>query len=162
MNDPLLSSDNSALKILFDTPIYVLKEDKSTSSTIIEPQIEPTIDAEKVMFKGSFAKKLLFIISGDELRLSENDWELFNKTITALKLSNDDIAIIEQEIDSPIKDLDLILNELSPNKTVIFGKVTANKNSTGYAILRCETLKNLSEKKELKIEWWNSLKTFLS
>lgn len=162
MNDPLLTNEDFALKLLLDSPVYVLKEDQSTILAESEIATVPSFESEKINYKGSFAKKLLFIISGNDVKLSENDWDLFNKTITALKLSIDDIAIIENEIETPINDFNTLLNELKPNKTVVFGKVNTSDSINNNNILYCETLKSLSENKEMKIQWWNSLKSFLS
>lgn len=158
MNDTLLTNDQQALKILLDSPIYVLKEDKNADDATISIT-EPAINA--IVYKGSFAKKLLFIVSGNEQDLSDNDWELFNKTIAALKLSLNDVAILENKVGAPIMPLKDVLVELKPNKTVVFGKLN-NDQVIDNSILYCETLRNLSENKELKIEWWNSLKAFLS
>jgi hypothetical protein len=162
MNDSLLTDDALALKILLDSPVYVLKQDFIALSSNQEITSEPTSNEEKTPFKGGFAKKILFIISSDNLKLSDNDWDLFNKTTAALKLSIEDIAIIENETDAPIKDLSSIINELNPNKTIVFGKVNSTIILDKLSILNCETLKSLSENKDLKIQWWNSLKTYLS
>ncbi len=160
MKDSLLADNTLALKLLIDSPVYVLKQD-ITAPLSNEASITESVNTEKITpFKGGFAKKLLFVISGDNLTLSDNDWDLFNKTIAALKLSVDDLAIIENTIESPI-DLLSVITELKPNKTIVFGKVNLS-DATSTSILRCETLKALSENKDLKIEWWNSLKAYLS
>lgn len=161
MKDSLLTDDALALKILIDSPVYVLKQD-ITELSIVEAATPHTVTNElSTSYKGGFLKKILFVISGDDLKLSDNDWDLFNKTIAALKLSTEDLAIIENNSDEPIIDLASIINELKPNKTVVFGKVNST-NIANNSILNCETLKTLSENKELKIEWWNSLKAYLS
>ncbi len=159
MKDSLLADNTLALKLLIDSPVYVLKQDitEPTNAEVITSVADELISP----YKGRFLKKILFVISGDNLKLSDNDWDLFNKTISALKLSIDDIAIFENSIDEPIKDLTSIINELKPNKTIVFGKVSSTDNAN-TSILNCETLKTLSENKDLKIQWWNSLKAYLS
>lgn len=161
MKDSLLTDDAIALKLLIDSPVYVLKQDITAPSSDEASTPESVILEEKTTYKGAFAKQILFVISGDNLKLSDNDWDLFNKTIAALKLTEDDLAIIENNIDAPIIDLTKIINELKPHKTIVFGKVNSS-DTTNSAILKCETLKALSENKDLKIEWWNSLKAYLS
>ncbi len=161
MKDSLLTDDALALKLLIDSPVYVLKQDitEFSDAEVITP--ETVTNEMPLTYKGKFLKKILFIISGDNLKLSDNDWDLFNKTIAALKLSTEDLAIIENNSDEPIQDLASIINELKPNKTIVFGKVNST-NITNSSVLKCETPKTLSENKEFKIEWWNSLKAYLS
>lgn len=160
MKESLLTDNVLALKFLLDSPVYVLKQDINTS--IKEESVtESAIIDKPIAFKGGFAKKILFVISGDNVKLSDNDWDLFNKTIAALKLSEDDLAIIENNADSQIIDLAMIINELMPNKTIVFGKVNSS-DTLNTSILKCETLKALSENKDLKVKWWNSLKAYLS
>lgn len=161
MKDSLLTDDALALKILIDSPVYVLKQDITELSTAEAVTPHTVTNELSTSYKGGFLKKILFVISGDDLKLSDNDWDLFNKTIAALKLSTEDLAIIENKNDEPIIDLTSIINELKPNKTIVFGKVHST-NIANTSILNCETLKTLSENKELKIEWWNSLKAYLS
>ncbi len=161
MKDSLLTDDALALKILIDSPVYVLKQDITELSTAEAVTPHAVTNELSTSYKGGFLKKILFVISGDDLKLSDNDWDLFNKTIAALKLSTEDLAIIENKNDEPIIDLTSIINELKPNKTIVFGKVNST-NIANTSILNCETLKSLSENKELKIEWWNSLKAYLT
>lgn len=162
MIDPLLSNDANALKFIFDSPVYVLKNELLENNAVIENPTESVTIAPTVKYIGGFEKRVLFIISGNEHDLSETDWDLFNKTITALKLSNKDIGIIENKFNEPIINFSNILNELKPLKTVVFGNIQSDADTSNHSILNCETLKLLSENKELKIEWWNSIKSYLS
>lgn len=162
MTDPLLSQDVNALKFIFDGPVYVLKNEYSEHLITSEVSSELPVSASNIKYIGGFEKKILFVISGNELNLSETDWDLFNKTITALKLSNNDIGIIENKVEEPILSISNILDELKPFKTVIFGNISSDADTSKHSILKCETLKLLSENKNLKIDWWNSIKSFLS
>lgn len=162
MTDPLLSQDINTLKFFIDSPVYVLKNEVSESEAISENTIESPETQVNTSYIGGFGKKLLFIISGNDLNLSETDWDLFNKTIASLKLSKDDIAIIENKIEDPITNIKQIIDDLKPLKTVVFGNIQSNDNLANSSILKCETLKSLSENKNLKIEWWNSIKAYLS
>lgn len=162
MTDSLLSQDANALKFIFDSPVYVLKSEFSESLISSEELSDSAIKNPSIKYIGGFEKKILFVISGNEINLSETDWDLFNKTVTALKLNNNDIGIIENKVEDPILNFSNILNDLKPLKTVVFGNIQCDEDSTNYSILKCETLKSLSENKNLKIDWWNSIKAFLA
>lgn len=157
MNNHLLSTDTLTLKQLFQEPIYLLKNEFNTE--------------EKPLFHldGENSKNIVFIVFSEDKSLSSLDQDLFSKTLTGLKLANNEVAFGITSV-SQATNFESISKELPNQRVVCFG------NSNVYSselllqilaigtsrILPCPALHELSSDQSLKIKWWNSLKAFVS
>lgn len=172
MTDSLLIDNPIALKYLIDSPLYVLKSEKSSKSeTPIESENPSTAISKnlKETLIGSFAKEILIVLSTELGNSTNEDFDLLNKTVSALKLTREDIGILELSKNNTSFNLDQIISELQPQKTITFGEIPNYKIKqlnelldANQKILHCSSLKTLAEKQDVKLKWWNSIKSFLS
>lgn len=101
--------------------------------------------------------------------LSNLEQDLYAKTLTGLKLAENEVAIcMTEEINA--NQFELISKELKGQKVVCFGnstsfscdkllKPTLVENTT---FLACPSLSELSGDQALKVTWWTALKGFIS
>lgn len=169
MENPLLTTDALALKELFNEPLYLIKEEFKTNSIIESDSsnVETKQDFQ-IEIKGDNTKNIVFIVFTDNPNLSELEKSLYDKTITALKLSPTEIGFTS--LSNRFTDnFELISSKLSNQKVICYGnsKVygsnllqTSIVNSNTFFL--CPSLDELSTNNELKIKWWGNLKSFLN
>lgn len=168
MDNPLLSTDRSTLKQLFQEPLYLIREE--FSEPIIPSKIEESSSAE-ILFqlKGENTKNIVFMVFSGNKTLSDLDQDLYAKTLAGLKLSQNDVAFcISTELQ--VNPFDQISLELPHQKVICFGNSSAfnadrllkpfEVNST--KILACPSLAELAQDQALKVSWWTALKGFIN
>lgn len=167
MENKLLISDISSLKELFQEPIYLIKSEFElvTQNTKTDNAISetPLFNA-----KGANLKNNVFIVFSESNHILEKDLDLYSKTIAALKLSEKDIAFCISDF-SLANQFETIAQSFKNQKIVCFGNAKTYKenllsiqNIDTSQILLCPSLTELAENKDLKINWWNTLKSFVN
>lgn len=140
--------NNSLFKFFFDAPVY-LTEKKNVSTQTYE-------HALLIQTKGNNNKKIVFLVQYDEQEFfPQSHLEIFNKILSALQLSMDDILIvnIRKDKDSVID----VINHISSKKIISMG-VPCNGNT----VLQTLSLTEIITSEENKKQFWISLKKHLA
>ncbi len=164
-----MANEPNVLKYLFDSPIYYIKSEFKEHKGVNIAEDSQTL-LHRPEYKGDFAKKILVILSSESGSSNSEELNLFSKTLSALKLSLEDIALIEISKSDASLSIEGTINDLNPNKLITFGEIPSlsikklhvQVEINGLATLHCSSLKTLSQKQEIKLEWWNAIKNFLS
>jgi|688.fasta_scaffold23573_1 hypothetical protein len=168
MDNPLLSSDTSTLKELFQEPIYLIKEEFSVPVNPLQTNVE---SKSEILFqlKGENTKNIVFMVFSANKTLSDLEQDLYAKTLTGLKLAENEVAICMTE-ESNANQFELISKELKGQKVVCFGNSTSFSGDKllkptqveNTKFLACPSLSELSADQTLKVTWWTALKGFIS
>lgn len=164
MDNNLIVSDIDSLKALFNEPLYLIKQEFTST----EESIEPTPVAKTFDYIGSIDKKIVFIVFSNDSSIPAIDKILFSKTLTALKLNEAEVAfsIAKTELS---KSYDLAASEFKECKIVCFAETqvyaeellsTQEINQAKFYL--CPSLSELQLDQELKVKWWNGLKSFIA
>lgn len=168
MENNLLISDINTLKELFMEPLYLIKEDFTHNTLPATPSEESPIHSSLFTFRGKNLKKIVFMVFSDDQEIPAHDKELYTKTLSALKLENDDVALSIAGIQH-IRAFQQIAEEFPGQKIICFAdaanygpELLSIKNEASASLYFCPSLKELAENQELKIKWWNGLKSFVT
>ena len=146
------------LHLLLDEPIYVLEKEYTEAPEA--PIVDVTKDDLQVNFIGENKKGILILISkqGQEL-LDNDDAEFLFKGLNALHLSAEDIAIAEYDINNQ--------DNIDHSKRIVFTANTASEYNYQIELvndiehLECHSISMIRNTQELKIQFWEGLKSLL-
>ena len=174
MDDNLLAPDTYSLKHLFNEPLYLIKQEFTeilpasekileTAETVVEQK-----ENKLFVFKGNNLKNTVFIVFSDDKDIPAIDKLLYTKTLTALKLSENEVALCVSSIEH-IRNFEQIAKEFPSQKVICFAE-SANygpellsvKTIDSTMVYFCPSLSELQLNQELKIKWWNGLKSFIA
>lgn len=157
MENHLLSTDSSTLKELFQEQLYFIKNEFQSES--------------KPLFQliGENSKNIVFIVFSGDKSIPEVDKELISKTLSGLKLNNNEIGFCISDI-SLATNFENICSNLPNQRIVAFSNSSVYTNEIMLnvakhgvsSILPCPSLHELSADQTLKVKWWNALKAFVS
>lgn len=166
MNNNLLVTDIYGLKNLLNEPLYLIKQD-FTEVTAIEEPVEVT-ENKVFVCTGQNLKNLVFIVFSDNNEIPAIDKLLYTKTLAALKLTEIDVALCIAGIEH-IRSFELIAKEFASQKVICFAESTnygpellSVKTIDTTQLYFCPSLSELQLNQELKINWWNGLKSFIA
>jgi hypothetical protein len=174
MDDNLLAPDTYSLKHLFNEPLYLIKQEFTEILPVLEktPETAETIMEQKenklFVFTGNNLKNTVFIVFSDDKDIPAIDKLLYTKTLTALKLSENEVALCVSSIEH-IRNFEQIAKEFPSQKVICFAE-SANygpellsvKTIDSTMVYFCPSLSELQLNQELKIKWWNGLKSFIA
>ena len=123
----------------FDTPVYVIEK----------------LNA-KIQTMGSNNKQIVFLVQYNENEfLPQNHLEIFNKILSALQLSMNDVLIanIRKGKDS----VESILSTISWKKLISMGMPCSNNN-----FLQTLSLAEITASEENKKHFWTALKNYIA
>ncbi len=174
MDDNLLAPDSYSLKHLFNEPLYLIKQEfteilpaseklSETAKKVIEQK-----ENKLFVFTGNNLKNTVFIVFSDDKDIPAIDKLLYTKTLTALKLSENEVALCVSSIEH-IRNFEQIAKEFPSQKVICFAE-SANygpellsvKTIDSTMVYFCPSLSELQLNQELKIKWWNGLKSFIA
>lgn len=168
MDNPLLSSDTSTLKQLFQEPIYFIKEEFSAPINALPTNAESKAE---ILFqlKGENTKNIVFMVFSANKSLSDLEQDLYAKTLAGLKLANNEVAFCMTD-ETNTNQFELISKELKGQRVVCFGNSTSFSGDKllkpiefeNTKFLACPSLSELSNDQALKVTWWTALKGFIS
>lgn len=168
MENNLVISDINTLKELFTEPLYLIKEDFTHNTLPTNQEEESPIRSSLFTFTGKNLKKIVFMVFSISHEIPALDKELYTKTLSALKLENDDVALSLAGIQH-IRAFQQIAEEFPAHKIICFAdaanygpELLSVKKEGESSLYFCPSLKELAENQELKIKWWNGLKSFVS
>lgn len=118
-----------------ETVIPEVKEPVAETETSTIANAAPTLQAASLSFFGKNAANLLFLYDqangpADHALIS-TEMEAFGKILTALKLTFDDIALVNWAFQKP--SVELLLKNLQPQKIVVLGS-QVNLQNVGFTI----------------------------
>ena len=174
MDDNLLAPDTYSLKHLFNEPLYLIKQEFTEILPVSEKTPEPTEtvleqkENKLFVFTGNNLKNTVFIVFSDDKDIPAIDKLLYTKTLTALKLSENEVALCVSSIEH-IRNFEQIAKEFPSQKVICFAE-SANygpellsvKTIDSTMVYFCPSLSELQLNQELKIKWWNGLKSFIA
>lgn len=169
MENNLLTEDIKTLKALFIEPLYLIKEEiMSSELNIMQASSSDSESFESIHISGLNSKNIVFVVFTDNSSLSELENSLHSRTISALKLNENEIGFVLINT-KYLTNFDFISHHVSNQKIVCYGNSNAYnadllqiKNNNNNSFLLCPSLEELSSNNEIKLKWWSSLKNFLS
>lgn len=169
MENPLLTSDTLALKELFNEPLYLIKEEFNTITSAHQSTADSKTELDfSVEIEGDNTKNIIFIVFSDNPNLSEMEKSLFDKTISALKLSPSEIGFTSLS-NNLMMEFESLSLKLPNQRVVCYGnskmydeKLLQIMKTSSSSFLLCPSLDELASNNDLKIKWWGNLKAFLN
>ncbi len=172
MEENLTVSDLYSLKNLLNEPLYLIKEEFKAEVPLNSPsENEEAIVSETPKlfpFTGKNSKSIVFMVFSNEAEIASIDKVLFSKTLSALKLTDDDVALCISNT-SYATQFESIANEFPMQKVICFAdsdryakELLSVKSEYNCKFLLCPSLSELQLNQDLKIKWWNGLKSFIN
>lgn len=161
-----------------ETVITEVKVPIAESETSAIAAATPAQEPQSLSFYGKNAANLLFLYElangPSDHALAATEMEAFGKILTALKLTFDDIALVNWAFQKP--SVELLLNSLLPQKIVVLG-TQVNLQTLGFTIsapalhqvlqfqkipfLHSYSFEEMLDDVEKKRVFWGSLKALL-
>lgn len=170
MNNNLLVTDIYGLKNLLNEPLYLIKQEFTEVSLPETPLEALPEEAENKVFicEGKNLKNLVFLVFSENNEIPAIDKLLYTKTLSALKLTNDDVALCIASIEH-IRSFELIAKEFDSQKVICFAdsanygpELLSIKTLNSTQLYFCPSLSELQLNQDLKVNWWNGLKSFIA
>jgi hypothetical protein len=179
MEENLTVSDLYSLKNLLNEPLYLIKEEfkaEAPSNSLSESESKDLISNEPIVldapklfpFTGNNSKNIVFMVFINETEIASIDKVLYSKTLSALKLTDDDVALCISNT-SYATQFESIANEFPMQKVICFAdsdryakELLSVKSEYNCKFLLCPSLSELQLNQDLKIKWWNGLKSFIN
>jgi hypothetical protein len=172
MEDNLSVSDLFSLKNLLNEPLYLIKEEFNAPLEPLSAEeasiAKPETDNKLFTYKGQNLKKIVFIVFIEDAEIASIDKVLYAKTLAALKLTDDDVALCVSNT-SHAHQYETISTEFPKQKIICFAgtehykdELLSVKSEYDCKFLLCPSLSELQLNQDLKIKWWNVLKAFIS
>lgn len=168
-----LQSNNLVAHILLMTEtLYQVKEEEILQSTMIGQSISVENHIPDLIFKGNEQCKWLIVVNESQAELLlDDDLVALYKILNALKVSIDDVAILNLDKNSFLNQ-DIIDSVFNLNTLIFFGINPADlgfkniaSNSIGYhdnkKILASWHLKVIRSSEENKLIFWREMKNLV-
>ncbi len=168
-----LQSNNLVAHILLMTEtLYQVKEEEILQSTMIDQPISVENHIPDLIFKGNKQCKWLIVVNESQAELLlEDDLDVLYKTLNALKLSLDEVAILNLDKNALLNQ-DIIDSVFNLNTLIFFGINPADlgfKNIASNTIAFLENkkifatwhLKVIRSSKEKKLIFWREMKNLV-
>lgn len=161
------TSDPIALRYLMDNVIFSIGDSDAESTDVVQEE------RLKFAFYGKNRRNFLFLIQEEQYQwMSVEAMEAFNKTLTALKLSVDDIALLNVRTLSDIRQKEEIISSFRPKVMVFLGLAPQSvgievppfkplSNYNGIAVFCTNTFDEMLADGEKKKQFWVTIKTVL-
>jgi hypothetical protein len=161
--------NRSFFQSFYPEGIFVIPE-KSNPVVPLEIEKEQVFD---VKFYGGNKQKILILVEDVEAEfIGEKDKEFLGKVLGAIKLTYNDVALVNTFKNSSLSFQDY-LNQIDFTKLILFGKEPVGLTDSGILkykistkgdveILHADILSEIQDDKNKKVKLWEELKKFFS
>ena len=161
--------NRSFFQSFYPEGIFVIPE---KSKTVLTLEIEKE-QVFEVKFYGGNKQKILILVEDVEAEfISEKDKEFLGKVLGAIKLTYNDVALINTFKNSSLSFQDY-LNQINFTKLILFGKEPKGLTESGILkykistvgdveILHADILSEIQDDKNKKVKLWEELKKLFS
>src|SRR5690606_21466824 len=161
--------DPVALRYLLTEPIFTVGPDKGTPS-MDQPETPPSVD---FIFYGKNGRRFLFLVDDRQHQwMSTAALDAFSKTLAALKLSADDVALLnlatradrvrKADMLSFFKPAVIVLLGIAPEAVGLSMSSTPLCEYEGIKLFCTCTFDEMLVEAEKKRQFWSTIKTLLT
>lgn len=161
------TSDPIALRYLMTEPVFTVGHE--SPADIADKPEAPAVD---FVFYGKNKRRFLFLTNdGQHQWMSTAGLDAFTKTLTALKCSIDDVALLnlatlatlpkKEELVSFFNPTVIVLLGVSPEPLGLGALLTAVNDCSGISVFQTGTFDEMLVDAEMKRRFWTTIKTLL-